>query len=279
MGWLLDSGVVLNRRIAELLAEDRKLFPETVERDLLQLHTRLRDDPSWRGIGVAVFTNKLAREGKALVYRPGAVGLGAVDFPLASQEDVILASQPLSSAATLRRALRLVADTFAPADYRAAVVVKTHATRTLAVVPFAGISAEATGREAFLASLPRDDSAALELAKVGIGKDEFAEAFRDSGLRLSLVFLDAVYEAPAFDGFIRTSSSPARKYATIPYAALAPRPEAGGLAAALEGSIAAQLRVEKEGEAAGATSALRYLLLAPLLAGGAFFVWLARRSA
>lgn len=278
MGWLLDSGVALNRRIAELLAEDRKLFPETVERDLLQLHTRLRDDPSWRGLGVAVFTNKLAGEGKALVHRPGGDGLEPVAFPMAAQEDMILAAQPLSSAETLRRALRLVADTFAPADYQAAVVVKTHATRTLAVAPLAGTSAEATSREAFLASLPRDDSGTLELAQVGIGRDEFAAAFRSSGLRLSLVFLDAVYEAPSFDGLIRTSSSPARKYATIPYAALAPGPEAGGLAGALERSIAAQLRVEKEGEAAGATSLIRYLLLAPLLAGGVVFVWLARRS-
>jgi hypothetical protein len=279
MRWLLESAQPIHRRIAELLAEDRKLFPETVERDLLQLHTRLRDDPAWRGLGVAVFTNKLAGEGKALVHQPGGSGLLPVDFPKLPEADLILAAQPLSSPATLQRALRLVADTFPPADFTAAVVVKTHATRSLAVAPFAGVRADATSPEAFLASLPRDDSTVPELATVGIGKDEFAAALSGSGLRLSLVFLDAVYEAPAFDGLIRTSSSPARKYATIPYAALAPSPERGGLAVALESSIATQLRVEKEGGAAGATSALRYLLLAPLLAGGAFFVWLMRRSA
>lgn len=277
--WLLDSQKPLPRRIAELLAEDRKLFPEAVERDVLQLQTRLSEDPAWREHGVIVFTNKLARQGRALVHQPGHVGLTPIDFSPNSPSNVILAAQPLSDFLTLREALRLTAATFPQASSVFAAVFKTHATRSLAVTPFAGLVADEGGRADFLARLPQDDRSAPELSTIGIDRHEFLAALESSGLRWGGVFLDAVYNAPEFERLVRVSRSSVSKYATIPYAAWSPDAAAGGLVGSLERSFLAQQRVEREGGSMdGATSALRYLLLMPLLIGTGLLLWILRRN-
>ena len=279
MRWLIDSKKPLHRRLAELLAEDRKLFPETVERDVLQLQTRLTEDLAWREQGVIVFTNKLARQGSALVHHPGGLGLKPIAFSPEPTTDVILEAQPLSDAKTFHRAMRLIASTFPDANARFAAIFKTHATKELAIAPFACVHAVEAQRQEILARLPLDDRVAPEFATVGIRREEFLVALERAGLSWALLFLDAVYQAPEFSGRVRVSRSEVSKYATIPYAALSPSSEAGGLVGSLERTIQIQERAARErGLTDGATSGIRYFLLTPLLFGIGLLFWLIRRN-
>ena len=100
-----------------------------------------------------------------------------------------------------------------------------------------------------------------------------------SGLPWGLVFLDAVYSGPEFVRLVRVSRSQVSKYATIPYAAWSPSAAAGGLVGSLERSVQVQERAEREGGLSdGATSAMRYLLLTPLLIGVGLLFWIFRRN-
>lgn len=277
MRWLIDQKKPLPRRLAELLAEDRQLFPQAVERDLLQLHTRLREDPHWRALGVVVLTNQLAREGRILLHMPGEDGLRPEVITLPVANDVILAAQPLSDGNVMRLALQWISQRFASPQYKFALVLKTHATPTLAVAPFAGLNMAKIATEDLLVRLPQNDKIAPAFADIGIQKQNFLSLLDASGLNFSLVFLDAVYGAPQFERLVQTSSSVKSKYATIPYAALVPGPQSGGLIGVLQRSINNQTLTEQQGLLHTKSSAMRYLLLLPLVLGFALIVWLMRR--
>lgn len=73
-----------------------------------------------------VFTNRLAREGRALVRRGGRAESVPFAFPRPAAGDVVGTSQPLSFPATLRAALETVLARFPAASHSLTLVVKSH---------------------------------------------------------------------------------------------------------------------------------------------------------
>ncbi|MDC0716180.1 hypothetical protein [Nannocystis bainbridge] len=116
ISWLASSDRENVSKIADQLHRDREKFPKAVDEELAAMARGL---PATAQVaGAALFTNRLARRGKFLLFRADTSVLVEAAFAPAGPDEEIYMYSPLADAASLDRALREVgrrAGDFVPA--------------------------------------------------------------------------------------------------------------------------------------------------------------------
>lgn len=171
-------------------------FPALVRNDI----AALRDAARHLGFDLVVFTNELALASRLAVSGPDDDWRERPFLVPTALPDPVLEFSPLARPATLAAALAAVSEIAAGRNDEIVLIVKSHGSETMAVMPrvVADLSRPGTVQELLARLSARDDGTTPRAdwaAPRGISKIAFwqtlAEAERRSGLRLSLVVLDA----------------------------------------------------------------------------------------
>ena len=149
-------------------------------------------------VGVAVFSNRLARNSKFLVYHPGDAALREVSIEIRHAERPILKTSPLASAETLAVCLRALARQFDPKVYDFILVTKSHGNARMAMAPRLIVRAEQTNREELLAVAAgelADENLPRWTGRIGVTKDQYFGTLKqmgdELGMQFALVFIEA----------------------------------------------------------------------------------------
>ena len=139
-----QKGPIYGRTVSRI-DDDLKNFPAAVATEVNLIRTQAPVD-----IGVAIFTNELARKHECLMKANGDREFEVTPFPFPEQNstdegskkstewtaDVVL--HPLSAASTLDAALNLASKHFPPANHEFVLVTKSHGNKELAIATMLG---------------------------------------------------------------------------------------------------------------------------------------------
>jgi hypothetical protein len=148
--------------------------------------------------GALILTNRLARRGKCLLFKPGWSQFRETDFATPQDENYILAANPLSLPKTLQGALALAAEHFAPDQHDFVLITKSHGSVLKALTPRLVVRAEETNRGELLqiASPAAEHDRAPDWAgKLGVSKDDYFSIITQAGKRLQMQFSLVYWEA------------------------------------------------------------------------------------
>jgi len=194
--WLRSCDDARCVHIVQQLERDLRSFTVAVDAEERALCGLARDEQT--GTDVVVFTNRLTRMGKCRIWNRGSSAPEDVSFAIARCGNFVLDSNPLAVPDTLRSALALVAQRFAPAQHRFVLITKSHGTRVYAFVPRLSIRAAETDRESLLNLATHQavqNPTPVWAAQVGTTKANYLaileQAGRQHGMRFSLVYLEA----------------------------------------------------------------------------------------
>jgi hypothetical protein len=204
-----------------------------------------------------VFTNRGVRSGRFWILRPGAGRVENVAMDAPRYDNLILASNPLTTAESLARCLHEVVRRF-PADrHQYVLVAKSHGSEVLALTPRLVVRSDDVSREAFLTFANATEPVASAPAwakRLGTTREAFfavlADAGQTAGMRFPLVFVESCQgvldselklQLPRNVGRFYTTGWELARYRNVDYAAVFQRCEQGAsLAAALEEQLAAK---------------------------------------
>ncbi len=192
IGWLRSGENDKHAQIAGQLERDRHIFPAAVD---VETNVLLSEMPGLEnGPQAVIFTNRLVRQGKCLMWRHGWTEHRETDFPAPQDENYILAANPLSRPETMRDVLVFVADQFSPDKHEFIFVTKSHGSGEKAIPAWLVVRAEVTSREELL-RLASDATGVDELPEwagsLGISKEEFFMILDESEMQFSLVYWEA----------------------------------------------------------------------------------------
>ena len=192
IGWLKTGDDEKHAEIAAQLERDRRVFAAAIDVETNALMCEIPDLED--GPQAVIFSNRLVREGKCLVWRRGWEGFDETDFPAPQHENYIVAANPLSHSDTMKDVLAFVADQFDPREHEFILVVKSHGKRDKALTPRLAVRAEETGRKELL-RVAADRVGTGELpewaGKLGMSKHDFFSILGQSTLHFSLVDWEA----------------------------------------------------------------------------------------
>jgi hypothetical protein len=147
---------------------------------------------------VAIFTNRLVRQGKCLLWKHGWEDVLEIAYPAPTDPNHILTSNPLSRPDSLREVLAFVAGQFDPQKYDFVLITKSHGSTTKAITPRLTVRAEETSRAELLRVASEqiaDDELPEWAGRLGISKAEYFailnEARQRHGMHFSLVYMEA----------------------------------------------------------------------------------------
>lgn len=131
--WTAEVDDAEVQRAGRRLRQDLEKFPATVAQELADIRAGAPD-----ATGVIIFTNEMARRGKALVKPIDATEFTAVDFAAPTPIAVDRRHHPLTDPSVLETALTLAAEQFDPAEHDFALIVKSHGTAEMAMATMFG---------------------------------------------------------------------------------------------------------------------------------------------
>jgi len=194
LGWLDSSDKPKLDKIARQLRHDRRRFPEVVDQEVVVIQEQIIDTPA--GLTAVVFTNRLVRNGKYLIFRGGDTKAeeGTIE-PLPSG-NFILTSNPLARADMFARGLSEVAKRFDPTRHNFVLVTTSHGNTRMAMTPRLCVRAAETTREELLAvgaGQVSDDELPSWADRLGVTKDQYFDVLgklgQEHGMQFDLVFM------------------------------------------------------------------------------------------
>lgn len=196
VSWLRSSNDSHHLRTADQLERDSKIFRAAVDVETTEISLELPRTPSeLQGI---IFTNRLARDGRCLVWKEGWPQFRQMPFAVESDENFILAANPLSQVKTLANALAFAANEFDPKNHEFVLVTKSHGSVGKAITPRLVVRADETSKDELL-RVASNQNPSTEMpswaGKLGISKSDYltilANAHQDHGMNFSLVFMES----------------------------------------------------------------------------------------
>lgn len=192
IGWLRTGDDPKQSRIADQLARDRRIFAAAVA---VETNTLLCDLPGMEhGPQAVIFTNRLVRQGKCLMWRHGWQAFKETGFPAPHHDNYILTANPLSDPRTMRDVLACAARWFPPDKHQFILIAKSHGSGNKAITPRLVVRAEETSREELLrvtAGEADGDQRSEWAGRLGIAKDEFFTILGEAHIHFSLVYWEA----------------------------------------------------------------------------------------
>jgi len=196
LGWLRSGEHPIHARTVASLERDRRIFPAAVDIEVSDLMDKIPE--SKRGPEAVIFTNRLVRQGKCLLWKHGSTSFNEVSFAISPNSNYILASNPLSRTDALPAVLAFVAKEFDPHQHNFILVTKSHGSNKKAIIPRLAVRAEETNQEELL-KVAKGQMTEGELpewaGKLGVSKMEYftilAEAYQRHGMHFSLVYMEA----------------------------------------------------------------------------------------
>jgi hypothetical protein len=115
---------------------DPIVFPYTVDFETAQLAQTVQFSGYRENTSLIVFTNRLARRGKALLIDPKQLEpMSEIDFALEGLDSEARRANPLAIEASLKQALHTTAERFAPETHEFLLILKSHASSKNLVTP------------------------------------------------------------------------------------------------------------------------------------------------
>jgi len=194
--WLRTSSTELAQDTADSLERDVRLFSAAVD---LETETIRRMFPkSETQADAVIFTNRLVREGKYLVFRRGDRKFREVKIEPPRFENYIVTSNPLCDPEVFARMLHEVAQQFNPAERRFVLVTKSHGSKLMSLTPRLAVRFQETSRDEILAVVERripKDRTPSWVGKLGTKKETYlavlANAGRLDGMKFRLVCMES----------------------------------------------------------------------------------------
>jgi len=159
------------KQLTDWLKQDIEKFPALVEREINEIkrHTPVEN-------GVAIFTNKLLREGVFLSKTAGDGRVNRVAFNSDSQLEIL--SQPLTDAEVIRALAKNLATAFPTKDHQFLVISKSHGTDKYVMATVMGQLFNAKTKKEAFEIIEKNGAKAKSVAaaqkKEGILGDNFA---------------------------------------------------------------------------------------------------------
>lgn len=196
INWLRETGEDEFIELSRQYERDMHLFPAVVdlEVDIIQ-HRLPRRDGRLNGV---IITNRMAREGRFLIYRAGYTQFRNMCLAIPCFDNYIHASNPLCQSAILRRVLEKVATIFSADDHEFIFVVKSHGSKERFLTPLISVRHQNTNRDEVLALASHQvDEANLPdwVHRSGITKSEFFSIVSNVGDKYDMTFSSIVIEA------------------------------------------------------------------------------------
>jgi len=201
--WLHSSSTSAHQRLADQLERDRLIFPAAVDVEVAEISLELPRIAS--APHALLFTNRLVREGKCLLWKTGSDKVEEVRFIAPPTEDFILRSNPCARRETLSAALNFAALHFDPQHHEFILVTKSHGSDNTALTPRLAVQAGETNREELLrvASDSSDDELPAWVGKRGVSKADYVAVLREAydrhQMRFALVFMESCHASAKID--------------------------------------------------------------------------------
>lgn len=186
INWLETSDLELARSLAHGLKQDRELFPAAVDDEIaaIQAAAAQSNDP----VPAILFTNRLVRSGRCLVFHPESSNrFEVVEVPRLTHANEIINSNPLSQPEALSRMLAVAARQFDPAKHEFVLITKSHGGPKHALTLKLGRRASELSREELLQHLAAGTSDA-PAAVIGTTRHEYVEVLKRTGLEQGMTF-------------------------------------------------------------------------------------------
>jgi hypothetical protein len=110
-------------------------FHASVDFELAEIESQLPIGMISSHTAAVVFTNRLARQGFCLVLRLGQKIFSREPFTTVASDNYILTSNPLAQRESLALALQKAASLFPPSGASYTLIVKSHGTPYMALMP------------------------------------------------------------------------------------------------------------------------------------------------
>jgi hypothetical protein len=196
IAWLVSSTCEKPQKCAESLRRDVRLFPAAVDLETYTIRHMLPASSS--AAGAVLFTNRLVRSGKFLLFRPGWEEFQEAAFAPPQFDNYILTSNPLCVEEVFAAVLGEVAKRFDPGRHDFVLITKSHGSKTMSLVPRLAVRHEETSREEVLdvveGTLPESQRPSW-VGRLGVTKERYLTVLEAAGTNQGMVFPLVVMES------------------------------------------------------------------------------------
>ncbi len=191
MGWLRLGNEKVASRIVGQLESDLREFRAAVDQETAAIVKAFVNLPPGDTSAALIFTNRLARDGKYEIIRPGHKDVGIGKFPRVRNSDLILNSNPLGTGDGLRSALQVAAKEFDPTQHNFVLVTKSHGKRNLALTPRLAVLSLETNKDEILKVARADgelqeNTPAWVMNRRGTKKSDYFQILSEMGAKYQL---------------------------------------------------------------------------------------------
>lgn len=208
--WLESSPNPKVKHISESLKGDLDKFHKVVDSEIATITKHLKEHRSQPEMAIAVFTNRMTREGKFELMRSGQNAPEQVAFTVPSLNGLIYKANPLSHPIVFQSALAAVSQQFSPQQHQFVLVTKSHGGAEFVISPRVVLDVSQVERESLLARLDRDvagmtttqpGSGALKASKSSNSLETWkAETILDTWKSDTILATDARVNAEPLEG-------------------------------------------------------------------------------